>query len=386
MTNVRVMLQKKQLEQEKLSCGEEEDGEEMEQDQVTTTTVLQEKPFPRSRNLEDLDPSEIPEFRPMKSVNVDADTPLASGQQSPFYPPGYYAEAGYPSYPQQQAPARPNLYLYSPSNNTLIPCEEIVIPNPVMSGDGPVYPGPTNIYLAYPVSGPDGRGYITQPFSPPLPNDYVPYPNYSPSISVDGSQYHSSTPQTPNSGQESGSSTQPTSPPPLVNYHPANWFEREPRTPDFLQHRTEPLDKIALEPESPKDTPTMQYIPGLPPTANSPKKSQKKKKKKKLTVADHRDSLSSESELTRFYGAVEAAAPLETSNSVLEVNLTDDLADFMVNPPTDPECSDEETLRNSQEQLIREEAKKYIEQYRWVGKWYNFIWPKKRGKPSNYNI
>ena len=53
-------------------------------------------------------------------------------------------------------PARPNLYLYSPSNNTLIPCEEIVIPNPVMNGEGPVYPGPTNIYLAYPVSGKQG--------------------------------------------------------------------------------------------------------------------------------------------------------------------------------------------------------------------------------------
>ena len=51
----------------------------------------------------------------------------------------------------QQAPPRPNLYLYSPSNNTLIPCEEIIIPNPVMSPEGPVYSGPTNIYLAYPV-------------------------------------------------------------------------------------------------------------------------------------------------------------------------------------------------------------------------------------------
>ena len=34
------------------------------------------------------------------------------------------------------------------------------------------------------------------------------------------------------------------------------------------------------------------------------------------------------------------------------MNLTDDLADFMVNPPTDPECSDEETLRNSQDEPI----------------------------------
>ena len=30
---------------------------------------------------------------------------------------------------------------------------------------------------------------------------------------------------------------------------------------------------------------------------------------------------------------------------VVEVFLTDDLADSMLNPPTDPECSDEETLK-----------------------------------------
>jgi hypothetical protein len=30
------------------------------------------------------------------------------------------------------------------------------------------------------VSGPDGRGYITQPFSPPLAQDYMPYSAYSP--------------------------------------------------------------------------------------------------------------------------------------------------------------------------------------------------------------
>merc|ERR1719420_1407015 len=129
---------------------------------------------------------------------------------------------------------RPNLYLYSPSNNTLIPCEEIIIPNPVVSPETgePVYTGPTNIYLAYPVQGPDGRSYITQPF--PIhgeaagPAGYTQgYNGYSPSVSYDSSNYYSSTPHTPNSGEESGSgsSTQPTSPPPLVNYHPSNWFK-----------------------------------------------------------------------------------------------------------------------------------------------------------------
>merc|ERR1712013_843237 len=85
---------------------------------------------------------------------------------------------------------------------------------------GPVYSGPTNIYLAYPVQGPDGRGYITQPFSGP---------SYSPgSGSCDSTNCYSSTPHTPNSGQDSGSSTQPTSPPPLVNYHPSNWVRPTP--------------------------------------------------------------------------------------------------------------------------------------------------------------
>jgi len=177
----------------------------------------QPKPFRASKSLDQIDPANIPEFRPMNSLPLSGDQhqDMQSGQQSPYYP-GYYTEQGY--YP---APSRPNLYLYSPSNNTLIPCEEIIIPNPAVSGEGPVYPGPTNIYLAYPVSGPDGRGYITQPFSPPLPQEYMSYPSYSPSIS-DGSHYHSSTPQTPNSGHDSGSSTQPASPPPLVNYHPSS--------------------------------------------------------------------------------------------------------------------------------------------------------------------
>merc|ERR1719233_1213041 len=119
-----------------------------------------------------MDPSEIPEFKPTgpKAADIEGET---SGHTSPFYgnystyPAGYNQDYNYTQPQTQQAPPRPNLYLYSPSNNTLIPCEEIIIPNPVMSPEGPVYSGPTNIYLAYPVQGPDGRGYITQPFTPP---------------------------------------------------------------------------------------------------------------------------------------------------------------------------------------------------------------------------
>jgi len=305
------------------------------------------KSFKSSKSLDQIDPSEIREFRPMNSVTETDSEQLNSGEQSPYYPP-YYDQQQQQSgggYNYSPAPPRPNLYLYSPSNNTLIPCEEIVIPNPVMGSEGPVYPGPTNIYLAYPVSGPDGRGYITQPFSPPLPTDYVSYPSYSPSISLDGSQYQSSTPQTPNSGQDSGSSTQPTSPPPLVNFHPANWFQ--PAEPEVSKETGEHIGKERRNSVNRNETPTVQYIPGLP-LDSTPKKSQKKKKKKKPVsgAGGQRDSVSSESELCRIYGSMEDTY---SASQVVEVNLTDSLADCMVNPPTDPECSDEETLQNTSE-------------------------------------
>lgn len=49
-------------------------------------------------------------------------------------------------------PPPTNLFLYSPASNTMIPCEEIIIPNPVMGPEGPVYQGPSNIYLAFPAA------------------------------------------------------------------------------------------------------------------------------------------------------------------------------------------------------------------------------------------
>ena len=49
---------------------------------------------------------------------------------------------------------RPSLFLYSPSSNTMIPCEEIIIPNTVMPGSDP-----SNIYLAFPTDG-TGQGSV----------------------------------------------------------------------------------------------------------------------------------------------------------------------------------------------------------------------------------
>ena len=400
-----------------------------------TVAATASRPFRSCKSFDQIDPAEIPEFRPMNSlpatsVSSDPETELNSGEQSPYYPP-YWAEQAGPGgggygY-SAAAPPRPNLYLYSPTNNTLIPCEEIIIPaegssgggsGGSSSGGGTPYPsaGPANIYLAYPVQGPDGRGYITQQFSPPIPGEPyhhphhqpLSYPCYSPSMSLDGSQYHSSTPQTPNSGQDSGSSTQPTSPPPLHNYHPANWFPNLEQhhhsstfQQDFLPDRTaaaataavhahpRPAEPAAPEPLIPphelppsitssggcrransKPVPTssppsmavasataassasqsVRYIPGLPP-GDSRKKSQKKKKSKKLVSSSssssvaansgHRGSVSSDGGLPN--SDVSSITDAASSQVVVEVHLTDDLADYMVNPPTDPEVSDEET-------------------------------------------
>ena len=52
--------------------------------------------------------------------------PFVPSQQAPPPPPP-------PLPPTSVAPtSRPNLFLYSPASNTMIPCEEIIIPNPVM--------------------------------------------------------------------------------------------------------------------------------------------------------------------------------------------------------------------------------------------------------------
>merc|ERR1719186_1377717 len=82
-----------------------------------------------------------------------------SGHTVPFY--SHYHPVGH-HYPPPLQP----LYLYSPSNNTLIPCQEMIIPNHAMSPDGSAYSGHTTVYLTYPYQGPDVRGYVTRPVDP----------------------------------------------------------------------------------------------------------------------------------------------------------------------------------------------------------------------------
>merc|ERR1711915_161665 len=152
-------------------------------------------------SLDRIDTDEIREFKPMNHGMEMLETPIPdmeSGQTSPFHTISYQSYQSCEELPQESygitGSGRPNLYLYSPSNNSLIPCEEIIIPNPVVStetGETAGYTGPTNIYLAYPVQGPDGRSYITQPF-PIVESSYIPsqgYPGYSHSVSYDGSSF-----------------------------------------------------------------------------------------------------------------------------------------------------------------------------------------------------
>merc|ERR1711892_827816 len=104
------------------------------------------------------------------------------------------------------------------------------------------------------------------------------------------------------------------------------------------------------------------YIPGLPPNSlvNTPKKSQKRRKKKTKTesLIEHRGSTSSKSEIQKFSAAEECNSvhannevsseqnssekflPEVAAEPIHEIHLTDDLADSLVNPPTDPECDD----------------------------------------------
>ena len=61
------------------------------------------------------------------SLNAPPFVPSQQQQAVPPPPPP-------PALPPTSAvpTSRPNLFLYSPASNTMIPCEEIIIPNPVM--------------------------------------------------------------------------------------------------------------------------------------------------------------------------------------------------------------------------------------------------------------
>ena len=205
----------------------------------------------------------------------------------PFYPSSYIPPPPpvTNSYPlgggAPGSTGRPSLFLYSPTSNTMIPCEEIIIPNAVMPGTD-VYQGPSNIYLAFPTpdqtppsgSSPNGSTGVASPGStgnsatspgtsanctPPQaqspPSSYEVTGNATPTVSGTtpttmvqydhyGVPYTTYTPVMPittttdansgsnsaggvvtSSGTESADSTTPHSPPDLSVYNPANWVQ-----------------------------------------------------------------------------------------------------------------------------------------------------------------
>lgn len=261
---------------------------------TTDSEKLQVPAKPRSTgrgSFEHINVSEIAEFKPSSMTAAALHHTPECTADATYYPPPYYqtaavdpavssaatAAANYPTVNvsiSDKSPAqattipvmstasymapptavsatdstvvRPNLYLYSPADNTLIPCKGVFLTDqgsyyymaspapptgPISAGGSstgsngsctpmPV-PPPHHIgYMAapaatYPHTVLGGGGAVCEGYS-----DCGSVPYYS---SPCMSQCQSSTPQTPNS---SGTSTQPASPPLLQSYHPTNWFPR----------------------------------------------------------------------------------------------------------------------------------------------------------------
>jgi len=253
--------------------------------------------------------NDIQEFQPMNSCDSYPD-------------PSCLPYISYYQYPQcQNLEARhSNLFLYSPSENSLIPCEEIIIPNPGMSSDGPVYTGPTNVYLTYPVQGPDGRGYITQSFTPP--GSY---------LSQDSGRY---------SYVSSPEDSRAISPPPQIKSHETYWEDSEISNIDAHGEQTQRRS-------TPTPDNSVSHIPGLVYKLDSNQKKTSKKRKKK-----NKEDLSTQDEVAT---CSDRADPLHTLSSrdgsadvlsepVQEVCLTDDLANSLVNPPTDFEMFEDQKI------------------------------------------
>ncbi len=223
------------------------------------------------------------EATPPKSEIVTTTKSKINTNALPFYPSSYMPPCP-PVTTTSYAPtaggvatstaARPNLFLYSPTSNTMIPCEEIIIPNALMPGQD-VYQGPSNIYLAFPMqdgssSGGVSSGGATSPNgassvgsggnsavspvtssnctppqaqSPPNTYDYaatptttptmvqydqygVPYTTYTPVMpisTVDSGASGTASSATPSSAECSSADSTTTSPPDLSVYNPANW-------------------------------------------------------------------------------------------------------------------------------------------------------------------
>ena len=173
------------------------------------------------------------------------------------------------------------------------------------SPGGQVFQGHTKAYVAYPVQGPDGRGYIMQPFSPP----------------------------------------------PELSKSPEREKSEEVVEKSFRDVLVKSSAPIKTEEKSGKEgvdhviLPNV-YIPGLPPADLKVKKKRRKKPKtKSVQVAKvdvHHSSSESESKEFEAVNYQQMAVSEELFNfaseeqePINEIKLTDDLTNSLLNPPTE---------------------------------------------------
>ena len=87
-----------------------------------------------------IDPDSIPEFKPMESPA--SNSPFDSEEPFPYYI--NHLPNDTPLSLEYDPVVHPTLYLFSPATNTLIPCQQIIIPNSnAVSGGSPA------VFLAY---------------------------------------------------------------------------------------------------------------------------------------------------------------------------------------------------------------------------------------------
>jgi len=295
----------------------------------------------------DLDLDEIPEFRPR--LGTDVGSINDSGYSSSFQESFCFDKQYYPPQPQCLPPQGPvflppphlpppvpqqpmcPFYLFSAATNTLIPCEEVLVSQSLETPGGPIFQGHTKAYVAYPVQGPEGRGYIMQPFAPP------------PELS-----------SSPEREKIAGNSE-------MVKevegeYESFKEILVKSASQNKPGEKTRKIDHVIL--------PNV-YIPGLPPSEMKVKKKRKKKPKAKSDQAySMKASLpsSSESDAKEFEPVNYQQAPVSeelfdftTEEAVNEINLTDDLTNSLLNPPTEDDEIESSALAREIINLVDED-------------------------------
>jgi len=289
--------------------------------------------------FDQMDLDEIPEFRPRDgsfTTSIGNDSGYSTSFQEvfpeqlqfpplPLQPPPHYLP--YQTVDMSLPQPLPQFYLYTPGVNTLIPCEEIIISNTILSPEGPVYQNPTKAYVAYPVPGPENQGCVRQPLIVP---------------DTSGS------PPAPLPGEE----------------------DQEPEPEETSKVELPMSRKTPGIKHLPTDPPVVsKYIPGLPLQTLKTKKRRKKKSKAKLPAGQSKVSLSSsdsEAKETRVVDkGIQQTQPhdgemfdfdLVEASDDIEIKLTDDLTNSLVNPPTEDDDVEDTKIAEDLMNLIETEA------------------------------